>query len=50
MNAIKTLVVATALVASSLPTIALEKGESGGGVLRLSWENTVYSGAFTLAK
>jgi hypothetical protein len=31
-------------------TMAVSRNPSGGGVLKLSWENTAYSVAFTLAK
>jgi hypothetical protein len=31
-------------------TMAVSRNASGGGVLKLSWENTAYSVAFTLAK
>ena len=31
-------------------TMAIEKNPSGGGVLKLTWENTQYSVAFTVAK
>jgi hypothetical protein len=31
-------------------TMAVAKGESGGGVLKLSWENTQFSAPFTLQK
>jgi hypothetical protein len=31
-------------------TMAIEKNPSGGGVLKLSWENTQYSVAFTVTK
>jgi hypothetical protein len=31
-------------------TMAIDKGASGGGMLKMSWENTAYSVAFTVQK
>jgi hypothetical protein len=31
-------------------TIAVEKGSSGGGMIKISWENTQYSVPFTVKK
>lgn len=31
-------------------TMAIEKNPSGGGIIKMSWENTQYSVAFTIAK
>ena len=31
-------------------TMAVSRNPSGGGVLKLSWENTAYSVPFTIAK